>query len=64
LPSTKNHKKNQLAIELLFSRRLFTSLSDVSINYFPVRTTRGVIQLLRFGNAIDPIVIDALIVMS
>ena len=43
--------------ERLFSRYLFIRLSDVSSNWSPIRSTRGVSQLLRFGQAIEPVVI-------
>jgi transcriptional antiterminator RfaH len=36
---------------------LFIRLSDVSSNWFPIRSTRGVASLLRFGISTDPVVI-------
>jgi transcriptional antiterminator RfaH len=66
LPTCKVQKKSQgkikLAIEPLFSRYLFIRLSDVSSNWLPIRSTRGVSQLLRFGQSTEPLVIPDLIV--
>jgi len=61
LPTCQVQKKSQgkikLAIEPLFSRYLFIRLSDVSSNWSPIRSTLGVAQLLRFGQATEPVVI-------
>jgi transcriptional antiterminator RfaH len=61
LPTCQVQKKSQgkikLATEPLFSRYLFIRLSDVSSNWFPIRSTRGVSQLLKFGQATEPVVI-------
>jgi transcriptional antiterminator RfaH len=61
LPTCQVQKKLQgkirLATEPLFSRYLFIRLSDVSSNWFPIRSTRGVASLLRFGVSTDPVVI-------
>jgi transcriptional antiterminator RfaH len=61
LPTCQVQKKSQgkikLATEALFSRYLFIRLSDVSSNWFPIRSTRGVSELLRFGQATEPVVI-------
>ena len=61
LPTCQVQKKSQgkikLATEPLFSRYLFIRLSDVSSNWFPIRSTRGVSQLLRFGQTTEPVVI-------
>ena len=66
LPTCQVQKKSQgkikLATEPLFSRYLFIRLSDVSSNWLPIRSTRGVSQLLRFGQATEPVVIPDLIV--
>jgi transcriptional antiterminator RfaH len=51
----KQQGKIQLATEPLFPRYLFIRLSDVTSNWFPIRSTRGVSQLLRFGTSADPI---------
>jgi transcriptional antiterminator RfaH len=58
LPSSKKSQgKIKLATEPLFSRYLFIRLSDVSSNWFPIRSTRGVASLLRFGISTDQVVI-------
>jgi transcriptional antiterminator RfaH len=61
LPTCQVQKKLQgkikLTTEPLFSRYLFIRLSDVSSNWFPIRSTRGVATLLRFGISTDPVVI-------
>ena len=61
LPTHRVQKKFQgkikIAIEPLFNRYLFIRLSDVTSNWFPIRSTRGVSQLLRFGSSIDPVVL-------
>jgi transcriptional antiterminator RfaH len=66
LPTCQVQKKTQgkikLATEPLFSRYLFIRLSDVSSNWSPIRSTRGVSQLLRFGQSTEPVVIPDLIV--
>ncbi len=66
LPTCQVEKKHQHAIkfvtEPLFSRYLFIRLSDVTSNWFPIRSTRGVAQLLKFGRSSDPVVIPDAIV--
>ena len=66
LPTCQVQKKSQgkikLAIEPLFSRYLFIRLSDVCSNWLPIRSTRGVSQLLRFGQSTVPVVIPDSIV--
>lgn len=66
LPTCQVQKKLQgkikLVTEPLFSRYLFIRLSDVSSNWFPIRSTRGVSQLLRFGNLTNPVEIPETIV--
>lgn len=66
LPTYQVQKKSQVKIKLvtqpLFSRYLFIRLSDVSSNWFPIKSTRGVAQLLRFGQATEPVVIPDSIV--
>lgn len=61
LPTCQVQKKSKgkvkLATEPLFSRYLFIRLSDVSSNWSPIRSTRGVSQLLRFGQSTEPVVI-------
>jgi transcriptional antiterminator RfaH len=51
------HSKIKLSIEPLFSRYLFIRLSDLTSNWFPIRSTRGVSQLLRFGTSGIPVVL-------
>jgi transcriptional antiterminator RfaH len=58
----KQQGKVQLATEPLFPRYLFIRLSDVTSNWFSIRSTRGVSQLLRFGTATDPVEISETIV--
>ncbi len=53
----KSQGKIKLAIEPLFNRYLFIRLSDVTSNWLPIRSTKGVSQLLRFGSSSDPIVL-------
>ncbi len=61
LPTCQVQKKQQgkikLSTEPLFSRYLFIRLSDVSSNWLPIRSTRGVSQLLRFGVLSEPVVL-------
>jgi transcriptional antiterminator RfaH len=61
LPTCRVQKKYQQTLKLvtepLFARYLFIRLSDVTSNWFPIRSTRGVAQLLRFGQFTDPVVI-------
>jgi transcriptional antiterminator RfaH len=61
LPTCQVQKKSQgkvkLATEPLFSRYLFIHLCDVSSNWFPIRSTRGVSELLRFGQTTEPVAI-------
>lgn len=61
LPTCQVQKKSQgkikLTIEPLFNRYLFIRLSDVTSNWFPIRSTKGVSQLLRFSTSSDPIVL-------
>jgi transcriptional antiterminator RfaH len=54
--------KIQLATEPLFPRYLFIRLSDVTSNWFPIRSTRGVSQLLRFGTSREPVEISEKII--
>lgn len=66
LPTCQVQKKSQgkikLVIEPLFNRYLFIRLSDVTSNWFPIRSTRGVSQLLRFSTSIEPIVLPDYII--
>ena len=58
----KRLNKIKIATEPLFSRYLFIRLSDLSSNWFPIRSTRGVAQLLRFGNNTNPVIVPDLVV--
>ncbi len=58
----KSHGKIKLATEPLFSRYLFIRLSDVTSNWFPIRSTRGVSSLLRFGVTTEPVQIPDFVV--
>jgi transcriptional antiterminator RfaH len=66
LPTCQVEKKRQHIIKIvtepLFSRYLFIRLSDVTSNWFPIRSTKGVVQLLKFGQFADPVMIPDLIV--
>jgi len=44
-----------LKLEPLFARYMFIQLDQVHSNWFPIRSTRGVHQMLRFGIHTDPI---------
>ncbi len=60
LPICQVQKKQgqliKLVTEPLFPRYLFIRLSDVTSNWLPIRSTRGVAYLLRFGQANNPVV--------
>jgi transcriptional antiterminator RfaH len=66
LPTCQVQKKMRGTIkpltEPLFSRYLFIRLSDVSGNWFPIRSTRGVSYMLRFGLSTEPVAIPDAIV--
>ncbi len=61
LPTCQVQKMRRQSVKLvrepLFSRYLFIRLSDVTSNWLPIRSTRGVAQLLRFGQVNQPVVI-------
>lgn len=61
LPTCQVQKVQRQSVKLvsepLFSRYLFIRLSDVTSNWLPIRSTRGVAQLLRFGQVNQPVVI-------
>ena len=44
-------------IEPLFARYLFIELDDVTSNWYPIRSTRGVHALVRFGVNADPVAV-------
>jgi len=50
----KNSKLSILT-EPLFPRYLFIQLNHVSSNWFPIRSTKGVVSLLRFGKELEPV---------
>ncbi len=66
LPICQVQKKSQgkikFAAEPLFSRYLFIHLSDVNSNWFPIRSTRGVSKILRFGKSAEPVVIPDFVI--
>jgi transcriptional antiterminator RfaH len=42
-------------MEPLFARYLFIKLDDITSNWYPIRSTRGVHALVRFGANADPV---------
>lgn len=48
--------RRYVACESLFPRYLFIRLDSVNDNWYPIRSTRGVQQIVRFNNG-DPIAI-------
>ena len=52
--------------EPLFSRYLFIELDQVHSNWFPIRSTRGVHQILRFGMNAEPVKVpdDLLVIIK
>lgn len=66
LPTCQVQKRQSTTVKLvtepLFARYLFIKLSDVTSNWFPIRSTRGVAQLLRFGGNIEPVSIPDAVV--
>ncbi len=58
----KERGKIRLATEPLFPRYLFIRLSNITSNFFPIRSTRGVSQLLKFGISRDPVEIPETII--
>lgn len=46
----------------LFSRYLFIQLDQVNSNWYPIRSTRGVTQMVRFGLQSEPIEIPELVI--
>jgi transcriptional antiterminator RfaH len=49
--------KLSIQIEALFSRYLFIRLDKTTSNWPPIRSTKGVSELLRFGKVEDPVVV-------
>lgn len=52
----------KFVIEPFFSRYLFIRLSNITSNWLLIFSTRGVLQLLRFGQANQPVVIPDMMV--
>jgi transcriptional antiterminator RfaH len=42
-------------VEPLFARYLFIELDDITSNWYPIRSTRGVHALVRFGSNTNPV---------
>jgi len=63
IPVQKLHK-NKLTTtqEALFARYLFIQLDQVNSNWFPIRSTRGVHQIVRFGIHVDPAKVHPLLI--
>ena len=68
LPTCKVQKlvKNNISIEIepIFYRYLFIRLDDLTSNWFPIRSTRGVSKLLQFGKESLPISVPDKIIQS
>lgn len=68
LPTCRVQKiiKSKLFIEIepMFSRYLFVRLDDVTTNWFPIRSTRGVAKLLQIGKDSLPIVVSDEIIQT
>jgi transcriptional antiterminator RfaH len=56
----KRHGRMTTMVESLFPRYLFIHLDDIAENWAPIRSTRGVVSLVRWGDRI-PTVPDAVI---
>ena len=61
LPTLKVQKLKKNTVEVqedpLFHRYLFIQLDQVQSNWFPIRSTRGVHQMVRFGMHAEPAVV-------
>ena len=61
LPTLKVQKLKKNTIEVqedpLFHRYLFIQLDQVQSNWFPIKSTRGVHQIVRFGMYADPVIV-------
>jgi transcriptional antiterminator RfaH len=61
LPTLKVQKLKKNIIEVLedplFHRYLFIQLDQVESNWFPIRSTRGVHQIVRFGMHAEPVIV-------
>lgn len=54
IEKVKNSKLSLLT-EPLFPRYLFIQLDQINSNWFPIRSTKGVASLLRFGKESEPV---------
>jgi len=61
LPTLKVQKLKKNTVEVqedpLFHRYLFIQLDQVQSNWFPIRSTRGVHQMVRFGIHAEPAIV-------
>ena len=61
LPTLKVQKLKKSKVEVqedpLFYRYLFIQLDQVQSNWFPIKSTRGVHQIVRFGTYTDPVIV-------
>ena len=61
LPTLKVQKLKNNTVEVqedpLFHRYLFIQLDQVQSNWFPIRSTRGVHQMVRFGMHSEPVIV-------
>jgi len=61
LPTLKVQKLKKNTVEVqedpLFHRYLFIQLDQVQSNWFPIKSTRGVHQIVRFGTHVDPVIV-------
>ena len=61
LPTIKVQKLKKSTVEVqedpLFHRYLFIQLDQVQSNWFPIKSTRGVHQIVRFGTHADPVIV-------
>jgi transcriptional antiterminator RfaH len=61
LPTLKVQKlkKNTLEVQEdpLFHRYIFIRLDQVKSNWFPIKSTRGVQQIVRFGTHAEPVIV-------
>ena len=61
LPTHKVQKLKKSTVvnheEALFHRYLFIQLDQIQSNWFPIRSTRGVQQIVRFGTNAEPVIV-------
>ena len=58
------NQKVQVVLEPMFARYLFIALDQVASNWFPIKSTRGVHQMVRFGTNSEPIKVPDLLIES